>query len=84
VKKAYVGAIEATVFQVQGLAVEQFEAGLAAAKQLQLYDENTAKIHAALQRLDPVRFPPEREARGRIRTGDRPLTTRMLETAPRP
>ena len=53
------------MINIQQKAVELFKAGYTKAIQMQVYDEYTAKIRAALGRLASQQFPPEHEARGK-------------------
>jgi TolA-binding protein len=69
----YRAAIDAAVIDTQDKALEQFVSGHELAKKLQIYDRYTVLVHEALQRLDPVTYPAEREARDSVRVGDHPL-----------
>lgn len=71
-QQAYRDALDVYVINIQNKAVDLFSAGYTKAIQLQVYDEYTAKIREALGRLAADRFPPEREARSKERSGDRP------------
>ncbi len=75
---AYRAALDTYVINIQQKAVELFKAGYTKAIQMQVYDEYTAKIREALGRLDADNFPPERESRGRERTGDRALDPELV------
>jgi tetratricopeptide (TPR) repeat protein len=70
--QAYQDAINEKVIAIQDKAVEAYTLGYTKAIQMQVYDEYTAKIREALGRLSAQKFPPEREARGKVRIGDRP------------
>ncbi len=69
--QAYRDTLDMYVVNIQNKAVELFSAGYATAIKLQVYDEYTAKIREALGRLAADKFPPEREARSKERSGDR-------------
>lgn len=71
--QAYRDALDLYVVNIQDKAVQLFTAGYTKAIQMQVYDEYTAKIREALGRLAADKFPPERESRSKVRTGDRPL-----------
>ena len=64
--------------QVQDKAIELYTAGYSKAIQMQVYDEYTAKIRAALSKVAPKKFPPERESRARERIGDRAPTPELV------
>jgi hypothetical protein len=70
--QAYQDKINEYVVNIQDKAVELFSAGYQKAIQMQVYDEYTAKIRAALGRLAAQKYPPERESRSKERIGDRP------------
>jgi len=74
----YSDALNNYVVQMQDKAVDLFTAGYQKAIQLQLYDQNTAKIREALGRLAAQKYPPERESRAHDRTGDRPPTPEIV------
>jgi TolA-binding protein len=69
---AYQDKLNEYVVNIQEIAVQAFSAGYTKAIQMQVYDEFTAKIRVALGRLAADKFPPERESRGKERSGDRP------------
>jgi cellulose synthase operon protein C len=70
--EAYQDKLNEIVVTIQDKAVAAFEAGYQKAIQMQVYDENTAKIRTALGRLAAQKYPPERESRSKVRVGDRP------------
>ncbi len=76
-------AVNAYVVDIQDKAVQLFSTGYQKAIQMQVYDQYTAKIREALGRLAADKYPPEREARGKVRTGDRPLTLELVEEVAR-
>ena len=76
--QAYRDALDTYVVQIQSKAVEAFGAAYIKAIQAQVYDEYTAKIRESLGRLAADKFPPEREARSKERTGDRPPNPEMV------
>jgi tetratricopeptide (TPR) repeat protein len=77
--QAYQDAINEYVVLIQDKAVELFSAGYQKAIQMQVYDEYTAKIRAALGRIASDKFPPEREARSKERIGDRTPKLELVE-----
>ncbi len=77
--QAYQDAINEYVILIQDKAVELFSAGYQKAIQMQVYDEYTAKIRAALGRIASDKFPPEREARSKERIGDRTPKLDLVE-----
>ena len=77
-QQAYSDAINEYVVQVQDKAIELYTAGYSKAIQMQVYDEYTAKIRAALSKVAPKKFPPERESRARERIGDRAPTPELV------
>ena len=76
--QAYQDAINEKVVSIQDIAVQRFTVAYQKAIQTQNYDEYTAKIRAALGKLDANKFPPEHEARADKRTGDRPPTPDLI------
>ncbi|HUJ59428.1 MAG TPA: hypothetical protein VLX92_13075, partial [Kofleriaceae bacterium] len=70
--QAYQDAINEKVVQIQEKAIEAFTTGYNKAIQMQVYGEYTAKIREALGRLAANKYPPEHEARSKVRAGDRP------------
>jgi len=68
---AYRGALDEYVVQYQQNAVDAYNFGYQTVLKNQIYDEFTAKIRAALGKLDAKNFPPENEARTKERSGDR-------------
>ncbi|HEY1554308.1 MAG TPA: tetratricopeptide repeat protein [Kofleriaceae bacterium] len=81
--QAYQDAINDKVLQIQDKAVESYTVGHDKALQLQIYDEYTAKIREALGRLAAQKFPPEHEARGKVRIGDRPPSPELINEVAR-
>ena len=71
------------MIDIQDKAVELFSTGYQKAIEMQVYDQYTAKIREALGRLAADKFPPEREARGATRVGDRPLTIDLVDEVAR-
>jgi TolA-binding protein len=82
-KEAYHGAMDMVVVETQDKAVEYFSGGYQKAIQIQVYDQYTAKIREALGRLAADKFPPEREARSKERSGDRPLAPGLVKEVAR-
>ncbi|MCE9574473.1 MAG: tetratricopeptide repeat protein [Deltaproteobacteria bacterium] len=82
-QQAYRDGLDSYVIDIQDKAVELFSTGYQKAIQMQVYDQYTAKIREALGRLAADKYPPEREARGKVRTGDRPLTLDLVEEVAR-
>jgi hypothetical protein len=76
--EAYAEKLNEVVVTIQDKAVEAFSFGYDKAIKLQVYDENTAKIRAALGRLSSQKYPPERESRSKERIGDRPPTPELV------
>ena len=76
--QAYQDKLNEIAVTIQDKAVEAFTVGYQKAIQMQVYDEYTAKIRAALGRLAAAKYPPERESRSRERIGDRPPTPEMI------
>ncbi|HTR52910.1 MAG TPA: tetratricopeptide repeat protein [Kofleriaceae bacterium] len=81
--QAYQDAINEKVLAIQDKAVEAYTIGYNKALQLQLYDEYTAKIREALGRLAAQKYPPEHEARGKVRIGDRPPNPDLIQEVTR-
>jgi tetratricopeptide (TPR) repeat protein len=77
--QAYRDALDVFVVDIQDKAVEAFGFAYQKAIQSQVYDEYTAKVREALGRLAADKFPPEREARGRERIGDRAPQIDLVE-----
>jgi cellulose synthase operon protein C len=77
--QAYRDALDTYVVQIQMKAVDAFSTAYTKAIQLQVYDEYTAKIRESLGRVAADKYPPEREARSKERTGDRPLNPEMVQ-----
>jgi tetratricopeptide (TPR) repeat protein len=76
--EAYADKLNEVVVGIQDKAVEAFTFAYKKAIELQVYDENTAKIRTALGRLASQKYPPERESRGKERIGDRPPTPELV------
>lgn len=76
--QAYQDAINDKVVGIQKVAIQRFTIGYDKALKLQNYDDYTAKIREALGRLDAQQFPPEREARAKVRAGDRPPSPELV------
>jgi tetratricopeptide (TPR) repeat protein len=81
--QAYQDKLNEYVVTIQDVAVQAFTAGYTKAIQMQVYDEYTAKIREALGRLASQKFPPEREARSKVRTGDRPPNPEIVNEVAR-
>jgi cellulose synthase operon protein C len=75
---AYREALDLYVIDIQDKAIQLFSAGYQKSIEMQVYDQYTAKIREALGRLAADRYPPEREARDKIRSGDRPLQPELV------
>jgi tetratricopeptide (TPR) repeat protein len=82
-QQAYRDGLDSYVIDIQDKAVQLFSTGYQKAIQMQVYDQYTAKIREALGRLAADKYPPEREARGTVRTGDRPLTLEIVDEVAR-
>jgi tetratricopeptide (TPR) repeat protein len=82
-QQAYRDGIDSYVIDIQDKAVQLYTTGYSKAIQMQVYDQYTAKIREALGRLAGDKYPPEREARGRQRVGDRVLTIERVEEVAR-
>jgi tetratricopeptide (TPR) repeat protein len=76
--QAYQDAINEKVVQIQDKAVDSFVVGYKKAVEMQVYNEYTAKIREALGKLAAQKYPPEREARAKERSGDRPPNPEMV------
>jgi hypothetical protein len=76
---AYRDALDSYVLDIEEKAIELYAAGYAKAIQMQVYDSYTKKIREALGRLSSNQFPPEREIRGEVRAGDRPLEAELVD-----
>ena len=76
---AYRDALDSYVIEIEEKAIELFAAGYQKAIEMQVYDSYTKKIREALGRLASQQYPPERESRGEVRTGDRPLKLELVE-----
>ena len=73
------GQLNEYVVNIQDIAVQAFSAGYQKAIQMQVYDEYTAKIRAALGRLAARQVPAgARGARARSASGDRPPTPELV------
>ncbi len=81
--QAYRDALDATILDIEEVAIELFQAGYQKAIQMQVYDAYTKKIREALGRLASQQYPPERESRSEVRTGDRPLRLDLVEEVAR-
>ncbi len=75
---AYREALDMYVIDIQDKAISLFSTGYQKSIEMQVYDQYTAKIREALGRLAADRFPPEREAREKVRSGDRPLAPELV------
>jgi tetratricopeptide (TPR) repeat protein len=82
-QQAYQDAVNAKVLEIQDKAIEAYTVGYTKAIQLQIYDEYTAKIREALGRLASQKFPPEHEARSKVRIGDRPPNPDLVQEVTR-
>lgn len=76
--EAYAELLNEKVVAIQDKAVEAFTVGYQKAIQIQVYDDNTVKIRAALGRLSSQKFPLEHESRSKERIGDRPPTPEIV------
>jgi len=81
--QAYQDKLNEYVVTIQDVAVGAFTAGYTKAIQMQVYDEYTAKIREALGRLASQKFPPEREARSKVRSADRPPNPEIVNEVAR-
>ena len=77
--QAYRDAMDLVVVETQDKAVLLFSGAYEKAIKIQVYDAYTAKIREALGRLAADKFPPEREARAKERSGDRPLKSELVQ-----
>ena len=77
--QAYRDALDSYVIDIEEKSIDLFSAGYQKAIQMQVYDGYTKKIREALGRLAGNQYPPEREARGDERVGDRALGDELLE-----
>ncbi|MEZ4359073.1 MAG: tetratricopeptide repeat protein [Kofleriaceae bacterium] len=75
---SYRDALDLYVIDIQDKAIQLFSTGYQKSIELQVYDQYTAKIREALGRLAADRYPPEREAREKVRSGDRPLMPELV------
>lgn len=75
---AYREALDMYVIDIQDKAISLFSTGYQKSIEMQVYDQYTAKIREALGRLAADRFPPEREAREKVRSADRPLVPDLV------
>ena len=80
---AYREALDNYVLDIEEKAIELYEAGYAKAIQMQVYDSYTKKIREALGRLSSQKYPPERESRPDVRSGDRPLDGEIIDEVSR-
>lgn len=76
---AYREALDGYVLDIEEKAIELYAAGYGKAIQMQVYDAYTKKIREALGRLSATKYPPERESRADVRSGDRPLAVDLVE-----
>ncbi len=76
---AYREALDSYVLDIEEKAIELYSTGYAKAIQMQVYDGYTKKIRDALGRLSSQQYPPERESRGEVRAGDRPLDADLVD-----
>ncbi len=75
----YKTELENYVVDIEDRAIELFATGYRKAIDLRVYNRYTRLIREALGRLSPSRFPPEHEARARVRVGDRPISPKLVE-----
>jgi cellulose synthase operon protein C len=75
---SYREALDLYVIDIQDKAIQLFSSGYQKSIEMQVYDQYTAKIREALGRLSADRYPPEREAREKVRSGDRPLVPELV------
>jgi len=80
---AYREALDTYVIEIEEKSIELFSGGYQKAIQMQVYDSYTKKIREALGRLASQQYPPERESRSDVRTGDRPLKLELVEEVER-
>jgi TolA-binding protein len=80
---AYRDALDSTIIEIEEVSIELYSTGYQKAIQMQVYDAYTKKIREALGRLASQQYPPERESRSDVRTGDRPLKIDMVEEVDR-
>ena len=80
---AYREALDGYVLDIEEKAIELYSQGYAKAIQMQVYDSYTKKIREALGRLSSQQYPPERESRGEVRSGDRALDGELIEEVSR-
>jgi cellulose synthase operon protein C len=59
------------VIDVEERAIDLYTVGYGRALDLGVYNEFTSRLREALGRMSPSSYPPEREARGRQRVGER-------------
>jgi hypothetical protein len=74
----YQDRLNDVVLDIQKQAETLYSTGYGKAIQMQVYDEYTAKIREALGRLSPKKYAPEREARAKGRSGDRPPNPELI------
>ncbi|MBK9031720.1 MAG: tetratricopeptide repeat protein [Myxococcales bacterium] len=80
---AYREALDSYVLDIEEKAIELYEAGYGKAIKMQVYDAYTKKIREALGRLSSQQYPPERESRSDVRSGDRPLSGELIDEVSR-
>ncbi len=71
--------LEMYVIDIEEKAIELYATGYQKAIALQVYNQHTSDMRAALGRLAAARFPPVEEAFGGKRMGDRPIEVRLVE-----
>jgi hypothetical protein len=71
------------VIEIEEVSIELYSTGYQQAVQMQVYDSYTKKIREALGRVASQQYPPERESRSEVRTGDRPLKIDLVEEVDR-
>ena len=76
---AYRDALDSYVIDIEEKAIDLYAAGYQKAITMQVYDGYTKKIREALGRLSANQYPPEREARGDERVGDRSIADELIE-----
>jgi TolA-binding protein len=77
--EAYRAGLDDYVVQVEDRAKAVYEGGYKQALQLQVYNKYTRLMREALGRIASSKYPPEREARDRVRIGDRPPKARLVK-----
>lgn len=77
--KAYRQQLDMYVIGVEEKAIELYTTGYDKALELGVLNDFTHKLRTALGRMAPSSYPPEKEARVQIRTGDRPPELSFLK-----